>query len=210
MNQNSELDQAEKQDKHLSRRGLERYRSNPFVGNALASTKSRIKKITNGGNRAMVIMDNTGEVLGPAGFWQSQEVDQTQFVKLYVNGVRAFKELTGAGTKVFELLYLEVQKNIGSDQIYLSFQAIDQKQTPMGKTTFMKGMKELVLKEFIAESYAPNMYFLNPDFMWNGDRLAFVKEYTVRRIEQAPKLRDTFTGNLFENQSDEEKVPAEV
>lgn len=58
-----------------------------------------------------MIVGETGEIVAPvAGFWQAQEVDAAKFVKLYINGVKAFKELTNAGTKVFELLYLEVQK----------------------------------------------------------------------------------------------------
>ena len=118
--------------------------------------------------------------MAPAGFWHAQEVDKTQFVKLYVNGVKAFKDLTGAGTKVFEVLYLRVQAGIGKDVVYLSFHDINQLVTPMSESTFMRGMRELVAKAFIAESMSPTKYFLNPDYMWNGDRLAFVKEFKVK------------------------------
>ena len=38
-----------------------------------------------------MITSQSGEVVAPAGFWQTQEVDKTQFVKLYVNGVKAFR-----------------------------------------------------------------------------------------------------------------------
>ena len=55
-----------------------------------------------------------------AGFWQSQEVDSAKFVKLFVNGVKAFRELTNAGARVFEALYMEMQTNIGRDRVYLS------------------------------------------------------------------------------------------
>lgn len=161
-----------------SKRGLIKYNHNPFITNAVENTKPRVKRISNkDGNRMMVVCENTGEIVAPAGFWQAQEVDKAQFVKLYINGVKAFKELTGAGTKVFEVLYLKVQEFIGRDFLYLSFVEIDQQVTPMSKATFMKGMKELIIKGFIAESMAQNKYYLNPDYMWNGDRLAFIKEY---------------------------------
>lgn len=105
-----------------SKRGLAKYEHNPFVAQAVANTKQGVKRITNkDGDRMMVVNENTGEIIAPAGFWQSQEVDKTQFVKLYVNGVKAFRDLTGAGTKVFELLYLKVQEAIGKDFLYLSF-----------------------------------------------------------------------------------------
>lgn len=73
--------------------------------------KTKTKRLTNKRGDMMVVGE-TGEIIAPvAGFWQAQEVDAAKFVKLYVNGVRAFKELTNAGTRVFEVLYLEVQKH---------------------------------------------------------------------------------------------------
>lgn len=138
----------------------------------------------------MVVSETTNEIIAPAGFWQAQEVDKTQFVKLYVNGVKAFKELTGAGTKVFEVLYLRVQAGIGKDVVYLSFHDIDQNITTMSESTFMRGMRELIQKSFIAESMSSNRYFLNPDYMWNGDRLAFIKEFRVKGSQTDQARRD--------------------
>jgi len=174
-------------DENKSKRGLVKYDHNPFVVNAVANTKQGVKRISNkDGNRMMVVSENTGEIVAPAGFWQAHDVDKTQFVKLYVNGVKAFKDLTSAGTKVFEVLYLTVQEATGRDFLYLSFIEVDQQVTPMSKATFMKGMRELILKDFIAESMVQNKYYLNPDYMWNGDRLAFIKEY--RKVKSRPKL----------------------
>jgi hypothetical protein len=159
-----------------SRRGLAQYQTNPFVSTGLVEAKTR--RITNKNGDMMVFGKDTGALVAEvAGFWHSEEVDNAKFVKLYVNGVKAFRDLTGSGTKVFELLYLEVQKNIGKDTIWLSFNEVDQTATPMAKTTFMRGMRELIEKGFLAESTTPSKYFLNPDYMWNGDRLAFVKAY---------------------------------
>lgn len=160
-----------------SKRG-DRHEHNPFIGNTVANTKQGVKRISSkGGDQMMVVSQNTGEIIAPAGFWQAQEVDKTAFVKLYINGVKAFSDLTGAGTKMFELLYMEVQANISKDQLWLTFPSIDQRVNKISKAVFYRGMKELLEKDFIAESLTPGLYFLNPDYMWNGDRLAFVKEY---------------------------------
>jgi hypothetical protein len=159
-----------------SRRGLIQHRINPFVSSVLVERKT--KRLTNKKGDMMVMNDGTGEVVAPAaGFWQAKEVDGSKFVKLYVNGVKAFRDLTSAGARLFEILYLEVRKNIGQDVIWLSFNEVDQTMTPMGKATFMRGMRELIEKGFLAESITQSKYFLNPDYLWNGDRLAFVKEY---------------------------------
>lgn len=170
--------------KGASKRGVERYSKNPFVQNAANATKTGMRRLTSNakgkGGEMMVMSPSTGEIFGPAGFWQAQEVDRTTFVKLYINGVRALKELTSAGTKVFELLYVRVQSAIGKDQIWLTHPSIDQASTLISEATFYRGMKELLVKKFIAESTTPGLYFLNPDYIWNGDRLAFVKEYRVK------------------------------
>lgn len=184
-----------------SRRGTTQYETNPFVAQAVANTKQGVRKITNSHDksRMMIVSENTGEVMAPAGFWQAQEVDKTQFVKLYVNGVKAFKDLSGAGTKVFEVLYIRVQESIGKDVIYLSFPEIDQQLTPMGEATFYRGMKELIDKGFIAESLTQGKYFLNPDYMWNGDRLAFVKEFRRTPNKAKPITAiDTKTIDMFQ------------
>jgi hypothetical protein len=159
-----------------TRRGVALHKSNPFVGAALVGTKTR--RITNKKGDMMLVSKETEQVIAPiAGFWQAQEVDSAKFVKLYVNGVKAFRDLTGSGTKVFEILYLEVQKNTGKDQVFLSFSLLDQSITPMAKATYKRGIAELIAKGFLAATPVQGWYWLNLDYMWNGDRLAFVKEY---------------------------------
>jgi hypothetical protein len=128
----------------------------------------------------MMVTSQSGEVIAPAGFWQTQEVDKTQFVKLYINGVRAFRDLSPAGTKVFEVLYLELQKTVGKDRVYLSFSNIDE-HLKISQATFTRGMRELLDKKFLAPTLAVGWYWINPDYLWNGDRLAFVKEYRLKR-----------------------------
>jgi hypothetical protein len=183
------------------RRGKNLYVTNPFLTNAVTNTKQGGRRISNkDGNRMMVVSESTGEVLAPAGFWQYEEVDKTQFVKLYVNGVKAFKELTNAGTKVFEVLYLEIQKNIGKDKIYMSYTQLDHGITPMSEATFNRGMKELVEKAFLAATPSVSWYWLNPDFVWNGDRLAFVKEYRKAPTRGRAEQIDTRTIDMFEKE----------
>jgi hypothetical protein len=47
----------------------------------------------------------------------------------------------------------------------------------------MRGMRELIEKGFIAESVTQSKYFINPDYLWNGDRLGFVKEYRKKEVK---------------------------
>ena len=169
--------------KTKTRRGVELFETNPYIvdasGNTNEGTKRRAIKSEDGSQ--LMITTQAGEVVAPAGFWQTQEVDKTKFVKLYVNGVKAFTNLGAPGAKMFEILYLAVQSAIGKDKVFLTFLGVDQSLSPISESTYTRGMKELITKKFIAPSVLQGWYWVNPDFMWNGDRLAYVKEYRLKR-----------------------------
>jgi hypothetical protein len=179
--------------KQATRRGVALFEENPFMLDM--TTKTR--RIVNRRGDMELINRETGEIAAPiAGFWEAQEVDSTKFVKLFVAGVKALKELTGAGTKVFEVLYQNIQEEaIGKDQIYLSFFNVDQALTPMSQATYKRGMSELIAKGFLASTPNQNWYWLNPSYVFNGDRLAFVKEY--RKASSPKGLKDDKTVDMF-------------
>lgn len=187
----------EKDAKVLTRRGVALHLENPFIPTVDSATRTR--RVTNKRGDMMLVNAESGEINSNiAGFWEAEEVDSTKFVKLFVQGVKALKELTGSGTKVFEVLYLRVQENIGKDQIFMAFAAVDQTLTPMSNATYDRGMRELLEKGFIAATPVQGWFWLNPSFVWNGDRLAFVKEYRRSSSTNAQKV-DTKTLDLFDN-----------
>lgn len=187
-----------------TRRGVALYDANPFLQTATVKTKTR--RVTNKRGDMMLVNANTGEVQAPiAGFWEAEEVDSTKFIKLFVNGVKALAELTNAGTRVFELLYIEMQNNIGKDQIYLSYSGLDKNLKAISRSTFSRGLAELIEKRFIAAMPAVGWYWVNPDFIWNGDRLAFVKEFKrtpTKPTGTAPAI-DTKTIDMFNQEKGE-------
>lgn len=177
-------DEQQGEEKRRGRGVMTVYDRNPFMG---FDARQKTKRITNRKGDMMLINRDSGEIVNEiAGFWQSEEVDASKFVKLYINGVKALAELTGAGTKVFELLYLIIQENIGKDKVYVSFNDLKKYGIATSRPTFARGMAELINKEFIASTDQIGWYWLNPDYIWNGDRLAFVKEY--RRAAPKPKV----------------------
>ena len=182
-------------EQEQSRRGVILHAENPFMAGANVATKTR--RVTNKRGDMMLVSKGDGEIVSQiAGFWEAEEVDSTKFLKLFVNGVKALAELKNPGARVFELLYIEMQNNIGKDQVYLSFTAVDSNTTNISRATFKRGLAELIDKKFIAAMPAVGLYWVNPDFIWNGDRLAFVKEYRKASSKKAIE-RDTRTLDLF-------------
>jgi hypothetical protein len=82
-------------------------------------------------------------------------------------------------------LYSEVQNNIGKDMVYLSYSAIDQQTNPMGLTTYNRGMKELIVKGFIAPTPNQGMFWLNANYIYNGNRLTLAKTYILKAKQEA-------------------------
>lgn len=187
-----------------TRRGVALYDKNPFM--VEMTTKTR--RVTNKRGDMMLVNNQTGEIQSNiAGFWEAEEVDSTKFVKLFVQGVKALKELTGAGTKVFEVLYLRVQENIGKDRVFMALSEVDQALTPMSEATYTRGMRELIEKGFIAATPTQGWYWLNPSFVWNGDRLAFIKEYRRASSKTKAVEKDTRTLDLFNDPATDPALP---
>lgn len=165
----------------LSRRGLPVYRTNPSIQEALISMKTGVKRISNPSGNEMIISNaHTGEIVTgvDVGFHQKIKVDKTQFVKLYIQGVSAFVGLTKAGARVLEMVISESSSNAGKDALFIS-PRIGKEIYDISKPTFMRGMKELLEKGILYEHIEDNWYFININFIFNGDRLAFLKTYEL-------------------------------
>jgi hypothetical protein len=124
-----------------------------------------------------MIVSESGEVIAPVGFHETIEVDRSQFIKLYSEGVAKLNELSSAGVKVFKLLYSFVADNPGKDLVYLHHKSAKN----MGKATFDRGLTELIAKELLYRSTKPSLFFLNVNYVFNGNRLAVIKEYRLQQ-----------------------------
>ncbi len=185
-----------------SRKGLPRHATNPSITTAAGTQKVGVKRISGKDGMSLIVSDgNTGEVIAPVGFHQKVPVDRTQFVKMYIQGIRALQGLSLSGTRVFELIFEAIQENPGTDRILLHFMdSFDDGKPRIPKTTFHRGLKELLDKEFIYESTVANSYWINITYMFNGDRFAFIKEYYIEETpkpKKAVKVADDRQGDLL-------------
>jgi hypothetical protein len=163
-----------------TKRGLPVYRVNPSIPGAHGLT-TRQKRFEVPGGNAAVIMDNgTGEIrgIGGMGFWWQEEVDASRFVKMFLDGIKQACGLSKSGMAVFELVFHEIQKHPGNDKIELS-QYLAQDRG-LNERTFRRGLRELLEKEFLYRSTSDGVFFINIRFMFNGDRLAFVRTYHLK------------------------------
>ncbi len=170
------------------KRGFPVYRRNPSVPttDALPTRTRRIR--VPGGKGAMIVDSSTGEIkgLGGVGFWWEEEVDSSRFVKLFLDGIKQAAGLSKAGMQVFELVYRELRCNPGSDEIKLNLYVA--KDHGLADRTYQRGVRELLEKEFLYRSPSDGVFFVNIRFMFNGDRLAFVKTYHLKDVVRQQEL----------------------
>ena len=175
-----------------TKRGFPVYRTNPSVPST-SGLPTRTRRINVPGGKGAVIVDNsTGELkgLGGMGFWWEEEVDSTRFVKLFLDGIKQAAGLSKTGIQVFELIYKEMRLNPGSDEIKLNQYVA--RDYGISDRTYQRGVRELLEKEFLFRSPSDGVFFVNIRFMFNGDRLAFVKSYHLKdgvaRQQELPLL----------------------
>jgi len=160
------------------KKGVAVYKYNPSVPTVDGVSKK--KKVKFGNEKRGFILDNdTGEVLnvGGAGFYEFEEVDDTKFVKLFLDGVRQATGLSKPGMSLFELVYRELQSTPGQDEVKLNYYTASDHIEGLAERTFYRGLKDLLDNGFLFKSAIDGVYFVNITYMFNGDRLAFVKGF---------------------------------
>lgn len=163
---------------------------NPLMEPQQITTKRRYVR---SGKSEDLINAATGEVHGVATIHQVEERDDAEFVKVFAAGVAASYELTKTAQRVFQVVLDQYQRTPMSrgfaDHVNLFWfdGGIDGRAVDMSERTFMRGLKELLEKRFIA-SKDGTAFWTNPALFFKGDRVMFIKEYRRRKVTQADQL----------------------
>jgi hypothetical protein len=187
-----------------------RYKINPFLEGMLIPVKGKQVKLSKlGRDDNVLINQGTGEVLGTH-VTTYKKVDGEQFVKLFTANIALTFDLSAAGIKAFSVLLWTVQnKALAKDEVDLDLLVLDafteahsSKEPPLrlSQATFWRGLAELVKAQIIAKTMRQGRYFINPNFIFNGDRIAFT---TV--IERVRRNRDPNTIDILEGKTDAER-----
>lgn len=166
-----------------SRRGFKRYARNPSVPDrGFSDTRMRPVKIP-GADKGVLFADGgTGELIGSGvrHFFKFEEVDASRFVKLFLDGMKQAAGLSKAGMQVFELVYRQMQEKPNADEIALSWHLAKTLGLDIPERTYRHGLRQLLEREFLYESLVDGVYFVNIRYMFNGDRLTFIRGYKLK------------------------------
>ena len=169
------------------KQGIPIYDHNPSIINSDDIKKKRAVKI--GNEQKGLVIDGGGEVLGigAAVFYEYEEVDSEQFIKLYRKGIKQATGMTKAGLEIFDLVCASVQDNPNTDEVKLSFWYAASQIDGLSDRTYRRGLRELLDLEFIYRSPTEGVFFVNIRYLFNRDRLAFVRGFKRKPTQKALK-----------------------
>lgn len=187
-----------------------RHETNPFLENMVVPVKGRQVRLSRLGKDDNVLVNQaTGEVLGTH-VTTFKPVDGEQFVKLFTANIGLAFDLTSAGIKTFTVLMWVVQNyGLAKDEVPLDVLTLErfldgqEEKKSLSLATFKRGILELETAQIVAKTMRKGFYFINPNFIFNGDRIAFT---TV--IERKKRGRDQNTIDLFDGKTDAERETA--
>lgn len=189
---NESENQVQQQDKKNIR-----YKENPFVGELEVPIAKRQVKVSRLGKDNNVLFNqDTGEHFGTH-VTTYKRVDAEKYLKLFTANIAMTFDLKAAGIKVFNVLCWAVQENaIGKDLVVLDAMTLENfieahrdREPPLklSISTFKRGLSELETAQIIAKNIRPSWYYLNPNFVFNGDRIAFTTIIERKNKEQESK-----------------------
>ena len=92
---------------------------------------------------------------------------------------------------LYEYVYKEMSghKAKDTDTITISLPLVKEWCPKIAKTTYYRGLSELLDRNFLFRSYAStDLYFVNVRYMFNGDRLVLVQSYRRKESSEQDTL----------------------
>ena len=172
---------------------LKRFKTNPFIENMVIPIRGQSVRISHLGREDNVLVNQTtGEVHGTH-VTTFRRVDGEQFIKLFTANIALTFDLSSAGIKSLNVLMWVVQHQAISkdvvvlDQLMLEdFLDAQPRPLKLSLATFKRGLNELEKSQIVAKTMRKSFYYINPNFVFNGDRIAF-----TTLIERKPMLSDS-------------------
>jgi len=195
---------AEKQ-KGRSKKGQVRYEQNPFLGECnIPLRKQQVRVSALGKDDNILVNQSTGEVQGTH-VVSYKKVDAERFVKLFTANIALTFDLKSAGLKALNVLIWAVQhRAIGKDEVdldtYTLQEFLDSYEPPlkMSQATFSRGISELEEAKIVAKAKRRGRYFVNPNFIFNGSRVAFTT--LIEKKPEGEEEQQDWVANSDEDQ----------
>jgi hypothetical protein len=101
-------------------------------------------------------------------------VDSLPFVKVYLDEfAKAILGLSYPGFQVLSYIMIKLEK--GNNLVYIDYTDVKVISGNLGRTSYYKGLKELLNRNTIEETDKGHIYRVNPNMIFNGVRISKFK-----------------------------------
>lgn len=155
-----------------------RYKENPYLENMSITVRKKQVQISKiGKDNNVLINEGTGEVQGTM-ISTFKKVDDEQFLKLFTANIALTFDLKAAGIKAFNVVcWLMQKRGIERDQLTIDKYVLEDfneaHNKKLSKSVLYRGIDDLISNKILARCRKEGDYFINPSFMFNGDRIVF-------------------------------------
>lgn len=155
-----------------------RYKENPFIDDMSITVRRKQVRVSKlGKDNNILVNQDTGEVSGTM-VSTFKKVDDEHFLKLFTANIALTFDLKAAGIKAFNVVcWLMQNKAIERDQITIDKYVLedfnDAHNKKLSKAVLYRGLDDLITNNILARCRREGDYFINPAFMFNGDRIVF-------------------------------------
>lgn len=155
------------------------HHTNPFLDGFRIKTRPQRKTLTSDRRKGVVDLD-TGEIEETAELVKRVPTDTAPFIKVFSDQLYVVLGLSHAGVRLLTIAWIELSRDPGRHKVSLSERIAAQHANEAGghlsRSLYFRGRKELIARGIIAETTEPNLYWINPQIFFNGNRLPLVKE----------------------------------
>jgi hypothetical protein len=169
-----------------------KYRENPFLEDMTITKKTKQVKISTLGKDDNILVNTaTGEEVGTS-IVTYKAVDDEMFVKLFTANIAMTFDFTSSGIKAFSVLMYQMQKDaIKRDVVQLDEYSLEDfldanTEKKLSSATLYRGIREMIKGQIIAKNVKSGFYFINPNFAFNGDRIAFTQIIERKKSKSQP------------------------
>lgn len=177
-----------------------RYEKNPFLEQTTITTKK--SRITIGTSDDVIVNTSTGDI-SATNVVAVKEVDDAMFIKLFTQNIGLMTGLQAQGVKALSFLMWAVQNYaMRKDVVQLDDMTredfLTNNNIAFSRRTMYQGLSQLEKAQIIAKARKAGFYFINPNFLFNGDRVRFVTEIRRKSKNKQAQLEEQGQTRLIE------------
>lgn len=152
------------------------------------------KGVMNNIGNVEITNKTTGEIYAASEnkvFRSKELVDTGKFMKIYTNQLKEMFSLSYSALKVYGYFIKEMQNTKDSTEIYFDIKECMEFCNYNGHAMIYRGLSELIKKLFICRTVRHPIYYVNPLYAFNGNRLLIFKEYERNDYFESNELTET-------------------